>query len=116
MPVSTKNDQLEVLNPCVSKEILQYIEKKIQNIISRQKNRKVYMLNEVVHTSAAEIPEDLNDSDPESSRKCPQYLRDLIQALCGASKYSFSIPKNWATVGKKNPMKNIPYIDISYMY
>ena len=98
MPVCTKTDNaLDVLNEKISKKILKYIETKIREIVSRQRFRRVYMVNEVFNSSAREIPE-----DPESPIKSPEYMRNLVQEICEfiSSKDSFSIPNNWAAVGK----------------
>ena len=97
VPVCTKTDVSDVLNENISKKILDYINKKIQAIVSRQEFRRVYMLNEIVHTSAKEISD-----DPENLRKSPEFMRNLLQAICEyhTATGSFSIPNNWTDIGK----------------
>ena len=97
MPVCTKtDDESAVLNEKKREEILKYMESKIQEIVSRQRFRRVYLLNQIFHTSAKEVSD-----DTESQRKSPEYMRDLVQAICEfTATYSFAIPNNWRSISK----------------
>ena len=98
MLVCTKtDDESAVLNEKKRLEILKYVSRKIKEIMSRQKFRRVFMLYEVFHTSAKQISD-----DPGNKRKSPEYMRNLVQAICEyiTATCSFSIPNNWREISK----------------
>ena len=114
VPVCTKIDSdSDTLNPKMIRSILELCRNKVEQVISREKTqRKVILVNEIIHTTAA------NDVPSTTKvRMSLENLRHLIATLCEySSRYNFCIPKNWMTIGKLFTECNIYLIMFFFKY